>query len=885
MRWFNQLGMHVRMLLFRRNAVAQLDEELRFHIEQLVKENMATGMSAEEARQAALRKFGNPESLRETTGDTWSWNGLEQLVQVIRIGTRTLRRTPGFAIIAVLITALGIGACVALFTVVRGVLLKPLPFKDPDRLLMLYERSSHPTENGAFAGNQVAGGIFDAWNKENTTFSSMALVQENQIGLSASGGQLPERLNSANVSWALFPILGVNPALGRGFTSADDSPTANGTAILSWSLWQRRFGGDHGILNRTIYLEAKPYTVIGVMPAWFAFPYSNTQVWTPIYHEMPEGIMSHLDFHDFRVVGRLKPGITATQAIANLSAISLRLHNSRLDNPFIFDAATSRPLIEYMVGDIKRPLYVMLAATACLLLIACINVANLLVARSAARRKELAIRTALGGGRMRLLREHLVESFLLQSVGGVAGLLLAYAAIHWLVNTRDDIARVGSIHIDGVVAAFTVGIIVLCALFSGSISALNTDDKQMLTALHESSRGNSASGSRAHLRKILLAIEVGLTVVLLMGASLLVKSYQRLRSADMGCVTDNVLTMRMNLPAALYKTPGPAPVNFFETLLQRVRALPGVEAAGFVTGVPGQGYMGDMGFTIQEHPPLPQGRGTFAINRSADPRYFAAMGIPVLRGRTFGDNQQLDHANEVIISESFAKKFFPGEDPIGKHLRVMGDKSWVIVGIVGDTRYTIGEVPQPMQYFPLFAGDVNGGTLVVRSSHDVEQLALPVQRIIQSMDRDLPVADVLSMNQLLGKSTLDQSFDAVLITGFAALSLMLAGAGLFGVLSYIVAQRSGEIGIRIALGAQREQVLRGMLADGLRPALIGLVLGLAASAATTQFIKALLYETQPLDPTVFAAVALLLISSAALACIVPAWRASRLEPMRVLRME
>jgi predicted permease len=408
----------------------------------------------------------------------------------------------------------------------------------------------------------------------------------------------------------------------------------------------------------------------------------------------------------------------------------------------------------------------------------------------------------------------------------------------------------------------------------------------VLSTLHESSRGYSAGSGRARLRKALLALEVGLTVVLLMGAGLLVRSYQRLRSTNLGCATENVLTMRINLPGARYKLPGPAPTSFYEALLERVRALPGVEAAAFVTGVPGQGYLGDDGFTIAEHPLLPQGKGNLAILRWADPGFFAAMGIPILRGRTFGDDQKLDHANEVVISDSFAKQFFPREDPIGKHLRVTDRKQpSVIVGVVGDTRFSIGEPPQPMQYYPLFAGETNNGTLVIRTGRNVEQLALPVQRIIQRMDRDLPVSDVLTMNQLLGKSTLDQTFDAALIGGFAVLSLLLAVAGLFGVLSYIVVQRSGEIGIRIALGAQREQVLGLMLADGLRPALIGLLLGLAAGAAVMQSIKAMLYETQPLDPEIFAAVAVLLIASAALACVVPAWRASRLDPMRVLRME
>lgn len=881
-RWIYTIPLRLRSLFHRNRMGAELDEELRGHIDRQIEENLSRGMSAEEARLSALRAFGNPVLLRDKTRATWSWDSMEQFAHDLCIGVRTLCRTPGFAIVAILITALGIGASITLFTVVRGVLLRPLPFSNPSRLLMLYERSTPAAGGGDFPHNLVAGGVYAAWKKENTTFSSMALVRADQVDISGSSGQLPETLDNGLISWNLFQTLGVKPAMGRGFTAADDSRAANGVVVLSWSLWKRRFGEDPAILNRTIHLDAKPYTVIGVMPAWFAFPESTTQLWTPVYHETPPDIISRLDIHNFRVVGRLKPGVTPAEATANLSVISRRLHESQLDNPFIAAAANSRSLLDHIVGNVKRPLYVMFAATVCLLLIACLNVANLLVARAASRRKELAIRTALGGGRLRLLREHLTESFLLGAVGGGAGLLLAWYAITWLVRERGDMARAGSIHMDGGVAAFTLGVIAVCALFSGLVSAFHADDTQVLSALHESSRGYSAGNKRARLRKTLLAIEVGLTVVLLMGASLLLTSYQRLRATSLGCLTDNVLTMHISLPGA----PGPAPVGFFETLLQRVRALPGVEAAGFASSIPGQGYMGDMAFNIAEHPPLPPGRGTFAVNRSVDPGYFAAMGIPILRGSTFGSGQVLDHANEAIINESFAKKYFPGEDPIGRHLRVMGGKELHrIVGVVGDTRYSIGEAPAPMQYYPLFAGDQNSGTLVIRSNHDVEELALPVQRIIQSMDRNLPVSDVLTMNQLLGKSTLDQSFDAALVAGFALLSLVLAAAGLFGVLSYIVAQRSGEIGIRMALGAQPMQMLGLTLADGLRPALIGLLLGLGASAAMAQLIKAMLYETRPLDPEIFAAVAALLISTAALACLVPAWRASRLDPMRVLRME
>lgn len=880
------ITLRLRSLLHRNRLETELNKELRVPIKRQIEDNLARDTSPEEAHLAAPRAFGNPALEREKTRDMWNWSGLEHFRHDLRIGARTLSRTRGFAIVAILITALGIGASVALFTVVRGVLLTPLPFSNPDRLLMLYERSTPSAGAGDFPYNTVAGGVYDAWKKDNLSFSNLALVRDDQVDLSASGGQLPETLSSGTVSWNLFATLGVSPAFGRVFTAGDDSRASNGTVVLSWSLWKRRFGGDPAVLHRIIYLDAKPYAIIGVMPEWFAFPDSTTQLWTPVYHEKSATEMSSLQSHDFQAVGRLKPGVTEEEATANLSIISHRLHEANRDLPFLSAAANSRPLLEHIVGDVKRPLYVMLAATGCLLLIACLNVANLLVARSATRRKELAIRTALGGGRMRLLREHLTESFLLESVGGGAGLLLAYISITWLLRTRHNIARAGSIHIDWVVAAFTVSVVVLCGLFSGLISGFSADDKQVLSALRESSRGHSAGNTRARLRKTLLAVEVGLTVVLLMGASLLVTSYQRLRATNLGCITDNILTMRINLPGGRYKTPGQAPASFFEALLAQVRALPRVEAAGFVTAVPGSGRGGDFGFSIAEHPPLPPGKGTFAINRSADPGYFAAMGIPILRGRTFGPDQKLDHANEVIISESFAKQYFPGEDPIGRHLRVMdGKELHEIVGVVGDTRYSIGEEAQPMQYYPLFAGDKNGVTLIIRASHNVESLALPVQQIIQKMDHDLPVSDVLTMSQLLGKSTVDQSFDAALITGFAVLSLLLAAAGLFGVLSYIVTQRSGEIAIRIALGAKREHVLGLMLADGLRPALMGLILGLAASAATTQFIKAMLYETQPLDPEVFSAVALLLLVISALACIVPAWRASRLDPMRILRME
>jgi putative ABC transport system permease protein len=886
MRWFDLITMKFAMLAGRRSASARLDDELGFHLERQIAENKSAGMSPEEARFAALRSFGNPALLRDQAHAKWNWHGAEQFVREVRYAIRTLRRTPGFAIIAILVMALGIGTNVALFTVVRNVLLKPLPFPSPDRLMMLYE--SNPKDDFY---NVVSGGMYAEWNKYNRSFSSLALVQDSENALAASGGQLPESLTTAKVSWNLLSTLGVTPALGRDFTAGDDALTANGTVLLSWSLWKRRFGADRGIVNRTIYIDAKPYTVIGVMPEWFAFPRPETQMWTPVYHENPAKIMAMVDNHMFRVVGRLNPGVSPEQGKADLSVISQRVFDTHRDLAFVNPAANIRPLLEHLVRDVKRPLYVLLAATGCLLLIACMNVANLLVARAVARRKEQAIRTAMGGGRLRLLRERLMESMLLSACGGAFGLALAYGALQWLVRSRDDMPRIENIHIDSTVAVFTVGVIALCALFAGLISALTIRDKALLTTLHESSRSATGGQSRAMLRRVLLTVEVGLTVVLLIGAGLLLKSYERLRASDMGCATENVLTMRIGLPGARYKTPGPARVNFFDTLLARVRALPGVDQAGLATAVPGQGWWEDDGFSVVEHPPLAQGQSLDALSRWVDPGYFAAMGIPILRGRTFDKSRRLDQAREVIVSEKLARSFFPGEDPLGKHIKKGGDSwstggnNYTIVGIVGDMRYDIGEAPKETKYFSLQDGTENYGTLVIRSSRDVETLALPVQRVIQEMDRDLPVSDVLTMNQLLGKGTLDQSFNTTLLTGFAALSLLLAAVGLFGVLSYIAAQRTGEIGIRLALGAPRQHVLGKMLGDGLRPALIGLALGLAASAGAARLMRDMLYQTQPLDPLVFISVSATLIFVAGVACIVPAWRASRVDPMQALRTE
>ncbi|MGB6743156.1 MAG: ABC transporter permease, partial [Terracidiphilus sp.] len=497
MRWLTQLTMKIRMLFQRRKAAACLDDELRFHLDRQIEENLADGMSASEARCAALRTFGNPALLRDQTRATWSWTWLESFVRDLRYGIRTLRRTPGFTAIAILVMALGIGANVALFTVIRGILLKPLPFKDPGRLVEIYEKDSSNPDHHIHA----SGADFFDWQSQAHTVEQMAMLCWSGYNLSGSSGQLPEQIFAQQASWNLLPMLGVEPALGRLFTSSDDRPDANATAILTWGLWKRRFGGDPHILGQTILLDTKPYTVIGVLPSWFTYSDPTMQLWTPVRHEETwPGFTTAHGAHNFEVLARLKPNVTIPAVNAEMSAIQARIRKQFPVGP-IFDATTTMPMLEAQVGQIKTALYVLFAATGCLLLIACLNIANLLVARAASRRREAAVRTALGGSRARLIREQVTESVLLSIAGGGLGLLLATLAVQWLVNVRTDLPRADAIHLDSATVLFALAIMLICGLVAGLIPALSFDDKQVLRTLQESSRSYAGSQSRVRLRR------------------------------------------------------------------------------------------------------------------------------------------------------------------------------------------------------------------------------------------------------------------------------------------------------------------------------------------------------------------------------------------------
>ncbi|HEX3986833.1 MAG TPA: ABC transporter permease [Acidobacteriaceae bacterium] len=866
---------------------ADLERKLLSDLELEEEEQQERGLPAKEAHFAARRAFGNATLIRERTRVVWCRGWLEQLVRDVKYGTRTLLRSPEFAIVSVLVMTLGIGATTSLFTMVRAVLLRPLPFRDSDKLVMLYEHYRHNKGGDGF--NAVAPGDYRDWRSHTHGFEDMAAMRAYGGIISGVHSELPEVAQSAGGSANLFPLLGVTPAFGRLFTEAEDQPKGEPVVLLTWSLFQRRFAGDPSIIGKQIHLDTIPTTVVGVLPSWFTYPDARIQFWLPYAQTFSESDYGVHDGHQSEVVARLKPDVSVEAATHEVSALQYRIHLANGSRPVAEDV-WSRPMIDDLVKGVRTQMLVLLCAVGCMLLIACLNVSNLLVARAAARRKEFAIRGSLGGGRLALIREQMTESLLICAAGGGLGLLLSLASTHWLAGNWRNLPRADSVDVDGWVFIFAAGLVLITGLLAGLLPAVTSTGKGLLTALQESSRSASAGASRARLRKTMLTLEMALTVMLLVSAGLLFKSFLHLRMTDLGCRIDHVITMKFGLPEIQYDTPDKV-VRFHESLLERVRRLPGVRGAALVSNAPGTGPQGDRVFTILERPAPSYSLQYDAMTLTADPQYFSVMQIPLLRGRVFTEHERLDHSHYIVISKKFADQFFPGEDPIGNHVRSGWDtnvENYEIIGEVGDTVYDVTKPVEATMYFPILSGIPNRtseASIVAWTSGNPLAQSLPIQRQISALEPELPVYNALTMDQILGKTTASQGFAAKLVLAFAALSLLLAAVGLYGVLSYLVTQRVSEIGIRIALGAQRDQIVRLILFDGLRPVLLGLALGLTASAGATQLIRSMLYGTAPYDPSVIAAVILTLLSIASIASIFPAWRASRLNPMQALRTE
>ncbi|MCP9495914.1 MAG: ABC transporter permease [Pyrinomonadaceae bacterium MAG19_C2-C3] len=807
------------------------------------------------------------------------------LWQDIKYGARMLLKTPGFTLVAVFALALGIGANTAIFSVVNGVLLKPLPFVEPERITRFYNATTNEPASIAYP---------DFQDYANRAQSLQHVAGYLMTGTILRGGDEPERVRGANVSASLFPMLGVNAALGRVFTAEEDRDGAPSVIVISHELWQRRFGGDAGVIGQQIPLGANPKTVIGVMPPNFKFPVATTfptEYWLPL-SESPsvkqQAARRGSIFLD--VVASLKPGVSVEGANAELDTIARTLE-AQYPNTNTGRRVRLVKLHESLVSDIKPALLVLLGAVGLVLLIACANVANLLLARAAARGKEIAVRTALGASRGRIVRQLLTESLLLALTGGGLGLLLAVWGIDLLVAASPaGVPRLQDVRLDMSVLLFTFGISTLTGVLFGLAPALQASKLDLNHALKEGGRGSTEGGRGSRVRSVLVVTEVALSLVLLVGAGLLIKSFYALLNTDPGYATDRVLTMTLPLSTTKYPQPEDR-AQFFQQVLRSVNELPGVEAAGATAQLPLGGSENISSFNIEGRPPAAPGSTPTAGDQTVTPDYFRAMNIPLLKGRTFTEQDTNAAPPVLIVNETFARRHFPNDDPVGKRIIPDSETGSVppreIIGVVGDARHQdLSSIPYADAYSPYAQNSRATMHIVVRAkTADPNEVAPAVRAAIKELNGDQLIWQTRTMNELVAGNVAPRRFNMILLGVFAAVALMLAAVGIFGVMNYVVTQRTHEIGIRIALGAQTTDVLRLIVAQGMMLALIGVGLGLAGSFAASRVLRTLLYGVSATDPMTFIGVSVLLAVVALLACYIPARRAMKVDPMIALRYE
>jgi putative ABC transport system permease protein len=802
------------------------------------------------------------------------WSVVADLLQDLRYAVRQLLKSPGFTAVAVLTLALGIGANTAIFSVVNGVLLRPLPYPDADSLVRVHEIVP---QYGRFA---VAPPNFYDWREQNTVFERMAMVQTGSVTLAQ--GELPERLPWAGVSWDLFELLRVQPIMGRSFAPEEDVPGKANVVVLSHGAWQRRFGGDPGVVGRPMNLDGASYTIIGVMPAGFYFPSRETEIWTPVaIANNPQSRGAHFVI----AFARMKPGVTVEQADAEMKTIAARLAEQYPDKN-AGETAEVVVLHEQMVGRIRPALLTLLAAVGLVVLIACGNVANLLLVRASVRAKELAIRTALGAGCRRLVLQMLAESAVLALAGGAVGLWLAYAALAPIRTlSAGSIPRVDDIALDGNVLAFTLGLSLLTGVIFGLAPAWQAQRANLNEVLKEGGRTAAASGGR-WLRNGLVIAEVALSLVLLVGASLLLRSFSKLNSVDPGFRPENVLSFRVALPRAAYSD-ATRQTAFYESLVERLEAMPQVTSAAAVQTLPMRGtYVLSTG--IVGRPPLPPSQQPSITYRVVAGRYFETLGIPLLRGRAFTARDTASSPGVVIVDQAFVNEHFRGEDPLGRQLTIGNgtNRPYEIVGVVGDVRTDgLEALPAPTMYVPLSQDPFSSLWFLIRTSGDPAPLATAARQALLELDRTLPAFSISPLADVVSETTTQRRFSMLLLALFAFVALFLAAVGLFGVLSYTVSQRTQEMGLRLALGARRGHLLRLVVGQGMRLAVVGVLLGLAGALALARTISAMLFEVTPFDPVSYGITAACLLATAALACYVPARRATRVDPIIALRYE
>ena len=889
MKWFRIIRDRLRALRQRETVINDIDREMRSHLELQVEANIRAGMSPAEARERAMRSFGNVNRAVDAAYDVKGGGLLETLTHDIRYGARMLVKHKAFTTIAVITLALGIGANTAIFSVVNELLLQPLPYRDADRVVMLWE----VTPEGRHQ-NSTSRANFRSWRDQSTSFQQFAAFTDQRLNLTGAGD--PEELVVQYATPDLFKVLGVDPLLGRTFLPEDAVEAGKPpVVVLSYGLWQRRFGGQASLLGQPITLNGIKFTVIGVMPPSFQFfvrQRSGTgrpaELWTVL--AMPTGPRANNHGRFLATVARLKDGVAVDHAAAELRTIHARLSDEAPEFNKNWSAEVL-PLREQFFGNVRRPLWLMLGAVGFVLLIACANVANLLLSLATSREKEIAVRAALGARRTRIVRQLLTESILLALVGSVLGLGFAWLGIKALMLiSPKDLFSVQSVGLNVTVLLWTLGVSLLTGIIFGLAPALHVSRLNLNDSLKEGGKSASgqASGSR-RLRNALVVTEIALAVVLLAGAGLLIKSFIHLQQVDRGFETDNVLTMVIRVPDTRYREDAQF-VNFFSQVLDNSRRLPTVRSAGMINYLPLYGGLGSAtGFKILGRPEPPPGQGPSCDVRVADAGYFQTMSIPLLRGRNFSDSEQKEPKHVILINETLARTYFAEEDPIGRRLDVeMFDKPTPaeIIGVVGNVRYEslIDESP-PAVYFPHPDLTYSFMTLVLRTDGDPAAIAPAVQREIRSLEPNQPVSDVRTMNQVMSEWVARSRFNTLLLGLFAGLATLLSAVGIFGVMNYSVALRTREIGLRLAVGAQPRQVLLLILKQGFWLTITGVVLGLAAALALTRLLSGLLFGVAAIDVTTFATISLLLVIVSLLACYLPARRAMRIDPLSALRYE
>jgi predicted permease len=812
---------------------------------------------------------------------------MDGLLKEIGYGIRGLLKQPAFTAIAVITLALGIGANTAMFSVINAVLLRPLPYYEPNRLVTIWEESP---QRDMYEMPVSFANVRD-WIDQNHTFEQISAYTFTNLNLTGAGE--PARLSTVRCSSNLFSLVGAKPLLGRTFVADDDKEGANRVVILGHGLWQSRFGSDARIVGQSLVLNNQNYTVVGVMPSAFQFPVGfgylgkvlndPTELYVPLAATSKEMARGNYSFFS---IGRLKPGATIEQARADMTAIESRLEQQYPD----YNSGIGIKLVltqEQTVKVIRPALLVLLGAVAFLLLIACANIANLLLARAASRQKEMAIRTALGASRGRVVRMLLTESLILSLAGGCLGFLISVWSTRVLMALApDNIPRMNEVGVDARVFGFTLAVSLITGIAFGLIPALHAARPNLNDALKEGSRGSMGSSAGKRTRSVLAAVEVALSLVLLIGAGLMIKSFLRLQQMNLGFNPDNVLAVNLSLSSSRYPEDRQQ-TAFFEQALERVRSLPGVQSAGSTTGLPLTLELSGSDFRIEGQPEPEAGKEMIINTRSVSPDYFSTLGISLIKGRDFDNRDKNDAPAVAIINHNLAQVYFVNEDPIGRRITFDDGQSWIsIVGIIGDVKQLgLDSSAKPEVYFPYLQAASPAMSIVVRTASNPSALAAAVKSQIQMVDKDLPVKDAKTMQELLAESVSGRRFNMLLLTIFAVVALVLAVVGIYGVMSYTVTRRTHEIGIRMAVGAQPLDVFRMVIGQGMKLALIGVAFGLIGAFGLTRLMTTMLFGVEPTDPTTFVSIAVLLTAVALIACYIPGRRATKVDPLVALRYE